>query len=120
MAADYAFSYPYLAATTMPLKNSVTAVEKAAEDTYQVRALFYDGEEFDRVTVSFCAQGFPKTVHVCYSMRLMRLWLRNSGCALKQSCHCGAFLRMELHKRARRFAQSSCAIELLHYYRIIL
>ena len=48
MTADYAFSYPYLVATTMPLKNSVTAVAKAAaEDTYQVRALFYDGEEFD-------------------------------------------------------------------------
>lgn len=46
MERDFGFSYPYVKATALPLKNSVTsAIKDSQEEIYPVRALFTDAEE---------------------------------------------------------------------------
>ena len=48
MKKDFAFSYPYLAATTLPLKNSVTAAIKNREEVYPVNTLFIENGDTDK------------------------------------------------------------------------
>ncbi len=47
MKKDFAFSYPYLSATTLPLKNSVTAAIKNKEEFYPVYSLFAESSGTD-------------------------------------------------------------------------
>ena len=48
MKKDFAFLYPYLSATTLPLKNSVTAAIKNKEEVYPVNTLFIENGDTDR------------------------------------------------------------------------
>lgn len=48
MKKDFAFSYPYLSATKLPLKNSVTAAIKNREEIYPVNTLFIENGDTDK------------------------------------------------------------------------
>lgn len=47
MAEDFAFRYPFLAATALPLKNTVTAAIKNAEEVYPAHALYSEDSGTD-------------------------------------------------------------------------